>query len=44
MLIRVYHLVETDAECNPTGRELEGLHASLLETDPAGNEGGDLWE
>jgi hypothetical protein len=39
-----WHLVETDAECNPTGREIGGLHESLLETDPAGNEGADLWE
>ncbi|MGW3891812.1 hypothetical protein ACWD69_24245 [Micromonospora chokoriensis] len=39
-----WHLMETDAECNPTGREIGGLHESLRETDPAGNEGADLWE
>lgn len=39
-----WHLVETDAECKPTGREIGGLHESLLETDPSGNEGADLWE
>ncbi|MCW3820872.1 hypothetical protein ONA91_41270 [Micromonospora sp. DR5-3] len=39
-----WHLVETDAECNPTGREIGGLHESLGETDPSGNEGADLWE
>ncbi|MET7672626.1 hypothetical protein [Micromonospora luteifusca] len=39
-----WHLVETDADCNPTGREIGGLHESLLETDPSGHEGADLWE
>ncbi|GAA2193736.1 hypothetical protein GCM10009848_54930 [Micromonospora lupini] len=39
-----WHLIETDAECNPTGREIGGLHESLGETDPSGNEGADLWE
>lgn len=39
-----WHLVETDAECNPTGREIAGLHESLRETDPFGDEGADLWE
>ncbi|MEU8220536.1 hypothetical protein AB0C47_32755 [Micromonospora taraxaci] len=39
-----WHLMETDAECNPTGREIGGLHESLLETDPAGNQGADVWE
>ncbi|MCG5468924.1 hypothetical protein LADH09A_002825 [Micromonospora sp. LAH09] len=39
-----WHLVETDAECNPTGREIGGLHESLGETDPAGDKRVDLWE
>ncbi|MFJ6200235.1 hypothetical protein [Micromonospora sp. NPDC092111] len=38
-----WHLIETDAECNPTGREIGGLHESLGETAPSGSEGADLW-
>ncbi|MEV0428689.1 hypothetical protein [Micromonospora sp. NPDC050495] len=39
-----WHLIETDAECNPTGREIGALHESLGETDASGNEDADLWE
>ncbi|MEU8185521.1 hypothetical protein AB0B86_32640 [Micromonospora sp. NPDC049047] len=39
-----WHLIETDAQCNPTGREIGGLHESLGETDPSGNKDADLWE
>ncbi|WP_433652063.1 hypothetical protein ACQP2C_06200 [Micromonospora zamorensis] len=39
-----WHLVETDGECNPTGREIGGLHESLPESDLFGDEGADLWE
>ena len=36
-------LVETDESSNLTGREIGGLHESLLSLDPSGNEGSDLW-
>ncbi|WP_220090927.1 hypothetical protein [Micromonospora noduli] len=39
-----WQLIETDAECNQTGREIGGLHESMGETDPSGNDGADLWE
>lgn len=39
-----WHLIETDAECNPTGREIGGLHESLGETDPSGDGDVDLWQ
>ena len=37
-------LVETDEQSTLTGREVGGLHESLLSLDPSGNEGSDLWE
>ncbi|WP_091307690.1 hypothetical protein [Micromonospora chersina] len=39
-----WHLIETDADCNPTGREVGGLHESLGETDRSGDEDADLWQ
>ncbi|WP_405525950.1 hypothetical protein OG592_00915 [Streptomyces avidinii] len=38
-----WRLQETTGDGSPTGRSLGGLHESLLETDPSGNEAGDLW-
>jgi hypothetical protein len=38
-----WQLVETDADGNPTGREVGGLHEDFLTVDPSGQEGGDLW-
>ncbi|MFF7888707.1 hypothetical protein ACH40F_47970 [Streptomyces sp. NPDC020794] len=37
-------LQETTRDGTPTGRSIGGLHESLLETDPSGNEAEDLWE
>lgn len=37
-------LQETTRDGSPTGRSIGGLHESLLETDPSGNEAEDLWE
>ncbi|MER7694809.1 hypothetical protein [Streptomyces sp. NPDC097610] len=37
-------LQETARDGSPTGRSIGGLHESLLETDPSGNEAEDLWE
>ncbi|MER6445373.1 hypothetical protein [Streptomyces venezuelae] len=39
-----WSLQETTGDGSPTGRSIGGLHESLLETDPSGNEGEDLWE
>lgn len=39
-----WHLQETTSDGSPTGRSIGGLHESLLETDPSGNEAEDLWE
>jgi hypothetical protein len=36
-------LVETDPDGNLTGREVGGLHESVLEVDPSGQQGGELW-
>jgi hypothetical protein len=36
--------METDGDGALTGRAISGLHESLLETDPSGNDGDDLWE
>jgi hypothetical protein len=35
-------LIETDAEGEPTGRHVGGLHEDLLTLDPSGREGSDL--
>ncbi len=37
-------LMETDAEPKLTGRDIGGLHESLLSLDPSGREGSDLSE
>jgi hypothetical protein len=37
-------LMETDSEPKLTGRDVVGLHESLLTLDPSGREGSDLWE
>ncbi|MFG2825543.1 hypothetical protein ACGFX4_39715 [Kitasatospora sp. NPDC048365] len=39
-----WRLHETDADGESTGRPVAALHESLLETDPAGNEGEDIWD
>ena len=39
-----WSLMETDGDGALTGRAISGLHESLLETDPSGNDGDDLWE
>jgi len=39
-----WSLMETDAECALTGRDVSALHESLLEVDPSGNNGDDLWD
>ena len=39
-----WSLMETDAEGALTGREVSGLHESLLDVDPSGNNGDDLWD
>jgi hypothetical protein len=39
-----WHLHETDNDGNPTGRCVGGLHESILETDPSGQEAEDLWD
>lgn len=36
-------LVETGSGGNPTGRRVEGLHESLMETDPNGIDADDFW-
>jgi hypothetical protein len=36
-------LVETDSDGNATGRQVGGLHESLLEVDPNGVEAADFW-
>lgn len=35
-------LVETDADCRPTGRQMVGLHESFLGVDPRGIEAEDI--
>jgi hypothetical protein len=37
-------LQETNGEGHHTGRHVGGLHESLLETDPSGNEAESLWD
>jgi hypothetical protein len=32
-------LIEADSECEPTGRQIGGLHESILSLDPSGREG-----
>lgn len=36
-------LVETDSDGNATGRQVGGLHESLLAVDPHGVEAADFW-
>jgi hypothetical protein len=36
-------LIETDSDGEPTGRPVSALHESLLETEPSGTDGEDLW-
>jgi hypothetical protein len=36
-------LAETDSDRTPTGREIGGLHESLLSADPDGAEAADFW-
>jgi hypothetical protein len=38
-----WRLMETDGEEALTGRDVGGLHESILMMDPSGREGGDLW-
>jgi len=38
-----WQLVETDADENPTGRAVGGLHEDFLLVDPSGQEGAELW-
>lgn len=33
-------LMEADSECEPTGRQIGGLHEEILSMDPTGREGG----
>jgi hypothetical protein len=39
-----WYLCETDNDGNTTNRCIGGLHESILETDPSGQEAEDLWE
>lgn len=38
-----WQLMETDPDCNPTGREVGGLHESFQSMDPSGQDGTELW-
>jgi hypothetical protein len=39
-----WSLMETDADGESTGRPVSALHESLLETEPSGNDGENLWD
>jgi hypothetical protein len=38
-----WNLIEVDADYRPTGRDIRALHEDLLDLDPSGREGSDLF-